>query len=209
MASRGARSFTDSAALPLLGYVAHAFQNSDHQVASGIDVGINGTFYQPFNSDSDFNFQNRRATRIAVPLTEYQWGANLNFTYVPMYGKFAGFSNFIFHYDGYVIGGVGALSTRPTPVIDPDNRNFDFKPKVSFNVGLGLRIFFNRWLALNLELRDYIYNEQLENLTIAPTQQQQRDPGTWFGENRITNAVQAQLGVSIFFPFSWEYRLPK
>ncbi len=181
----------------------------NYYITNVLAVGLNGTFYQPFNSDSDFNFQNRRATRIAVPLTEYQWGANLNFTYVPMYGKFAGFSNFIFHYDAYVIGGVGALSTRPTPVIDPDNRNFSFKPKVAFNAGLGLRIFFNRWLALNLEIRDYIYNEQLENLQIAATQQQQQNPDTWFGENRITNAVQAQLGASIFFPFSWEYRLPK
>jgi outer membrane beta-barrel protein len=181
----------------------------NYYITNVLAVGLNGTFYQPFNSDSDFNFQNRRATRVAVPLTEYQWGANLNFTYVPMYGKFAGFSNFIFHYDAYVVGGVGALSTRPIPVIDPDNRNFSFKPKVAFNAGLGLRIFFNRWLALNLELRDYIYNEQLENLTIATTQKDQQDSGTWFGENRITNAVQAQLGVAIFFPFSWEYRLPK
>jgi len=66
----------------------------------------------------------------AVPLTEYQWQAALNFTYVPMYGKFAGFSDFIFHYDAYVVGGVGALSTRPIPTIDPDNRSFSFEPKL-------------------------------------------------------------------------------
>jgi outer membrane beta-barrel protein len=107
------------------------------------------------------------------------------------------------------VGGVGAISTRPIPVIDPDNRNFSYKPKVNFNAGLGLRIFFNRWFAANLELRDYIYNEQLESLEIARTQAEQQDQNTWFGENRLTNHVQAQLGVSIFFPFSWEYRLPK
>ena len=32
---------------------------------------------------------------------------------------------------------------------------------------------------------------------------------TWFGESRLTNTVQAQVGISIFLPFSWEYRLPK
>jgi len=181
----------------------------NYYITNVLAVGVNGIYYQPFNVDSEFNFQNRRATRVAVPLNEYQWGANLNFTYVPMYGKFAGFGDFIFHYDAYVVGGVGAISTRPIPVIDPDNRNFAYKPKVNFNAGLGLRIFFNRWFAANLELRDYIYNEQLESLTIASTQAQQQDQSTWFGENRLTNHVQAQLGVSIFFPFSWEYRLPK
>jgi outer membrane beta-barrel protein len=188
----------------------------NYYITNVLAIGINGNFYAGLNGDSDFNFQNRRATRVAVPLNEYQWGANLNFTYVPMYGKFAGFSDFIFHYDAYVVGGVGALSTRPIAVIDPDNRNFSYKPKVDFNIGLGVRIFLNRWFAVNLEVRDYIYNEQLENLSVAtgpvskpndPTSP--ANPQTWLGDNSLTNNVQAQLGVSIFLPFSWEYRLPK
>ncbi len=178
-------------------------------ITNVLAVGISGTFYQGLNADSDFNFQNRRATRVAVPLNEYQYNANLNVSYVPIYGKFAGFSDFIFHYDLYTVAGLGILSTRPIPVIDPDNRNFAFEAKLAFNAGLGLRIFFNRWFAADLEIRDYIYNEKLESLTLAPTQAQQQDKGTWFGESKITNNVQAQLGVSVFLPFSWEYRLPK
>ncbi len=181
----------------------------NYYITNVLAVGINGNLYSGFNVDSDFNFQNRRATRVAVPLNEYQWGANLNFTYVPMYGKFAGFGDFIVHYDAYVVGGVGAISTRPIPVIDPDNRNFPYKPKIAFNAGLGLRIFFNRWFAADLELRDYIYNEQLESLSIGRTQKEQQDQSTWYGGNSLTNNVAAQLGVTIFFPFSWEYRLPK
>ncbi len=181
----------------------------NYYITNVLAVGVNGNLHAPFNVDSDFNFQNRRATRVAVPLTEYQWGANLNFTYVPLYGKFAGFGNFIFHYDAYVVGGVGALSTRPIPVIDPDNRKFDYKPKVAFNAGIGLRIFINRWFAVIGEIRDYIYNEELESLSIAATQVDQRNSSTWYGENRLTNNVQAQIGVSVFLPPSWEYRLPK
>jgi outer membrane beta-barrel protein len=189
---------------------------ANYYITNVLAVGINGNFYQGLNVDSDFNFQNRRATRVAVPLNEYSWGANLNFTYVPVYGKFAGFGDFIFSYDAYIVGGVGALSTRPLAVIDPDNRNFSFKPKVDFNLGLGLRIFLNRWLAVTGEIRDYIYNEQLEALTIAPgpvgnpnDPKSPANPNTWLGDNSITNNVQAQVGISIFLPFSWEYRLPK
>jgi outer membrane beta-barrel protein len=191
--------------------------NANFYITNVFAVGLNGNFYDGLNSDSDFNFQTRRATRVAVPLTEYQWSAALNFTYVPVYGKFAGFGSFIFGYDLYATGGVGAISTRPIPVIDPDNRTFDFVPKVAFNLGIGLRVFVTRWLAVTGEIRDYIYPEQLENLTIAsgpvgqPTNPTSpSNPNTWLQDGvSITNNFQANVGLSFFLPFSFEYRLPK
>jgi outer membrane beta-barrel protein len=179
----------------------------NYYITNVLAIGANFNYYRPFNVDADFNAQVRRAARVAVPLTEYDWGAALNFTYVPAYGKFAGFGDFIFHYDAYVVGGVGAISTRPIPIIDPDNRNFEFEPKLAFNAGIGLRIFFNRWFAAMLEVRDYIFNDELESLTTAVGAE--ADPATWKGDTTLTNNVQAQLGVSIFIPFSFEYRLPK
>lgn len=179
----------------------------NYWITNVLAVGVNGSYYEPFNADSEFNFQTRRAARINVPLTEYQWGAALNFTYAPIMGKFAGFGDFIFQYDAYVVGGVGALSTRPIPVVDPDNRLFEFEPRLAFNAGLGIHIFFNRWFSVTAEIRDYIFNDQLERTTTEPGQED--DPETWLGDQKLTNNVQAQLGVSIFFPFSFEYRLPK
>jgi outer membrane beta-barrel protein len=179
----------------------------NYYISNVLAIGLSGGYY--FNNDSKFNAEARRAARVAVPLTEYQWQAALNFTYVPMYGKFAGFGDFIFHYDAYVVSGVGAISTRPIAVVDPDNRSFKWDdPKIAFNAGIGLRVFLNRWFAVNLEVRDYIFVDKLENTTLV-TQSQAADPNTWYGENKLTNNVQAQLGVSIFLPFSWEYRLPK
>jgi len=185
----------------------------NYYITNVLAIGINGAYYAPFNVDKDFNAQVRRAARVAVPLTEYQWGAALNFTYVPAYGKFAGFGDFIFHYDAYVVGGVGAMSVRPIPVIDPDNRNFEYEPKLAFNAGIGLRIFFNKWFAAVLEVRDYVFNDKLENLGVS------RIPGngpnaagnssTWYGDTKLTNNVQAQFGAAIFLPFSFDYRLPK
>lgn len=181
----------------------------NYYISNVLAIGVNATYYQPFNVDSDFNFQNRRATRLAVPLNEYFGAAALNFTYVPMYGKFSGVGKFIFHYDGYIVGGVGALASRPLAVIDPDNRKFDFEPRLAFNLGIGLRVFINRWLAVNAEIRDYAYVEKLENVEVAKTQAEQLDKKTWFGDSQFTQNVQAQIGISMFLPFSWEYRLPK
>jgi outer membrane beta-barrel protein len=189
-------------------------------ITNVLAVGLSGNLYAGLNGDSDFNFENRRAAHLSVPLNEYQWGSNLNFTYVPIYGKFAGFNKFIFSYDAFILGGLGAISTRPIPVIDPDNRTFQYQPKLDVDLGIGLRIFLNRWFAVTLEVRDYIYNEKLENTLVsntknvapagsAPTPGSAQDPGTWYGDNKITNNVAAQVGISVFLPFSWEYRLPK
>jgi len=184
-------------------------------ITNVLAVGVNGNFYAGLNAASDFNFQTSRAARIGEPITEYQWNANANFTYVPAYGKFAGFGDFIFHYDAYVLGGVGAISTRPIAVVDPDNRSFDFKPKIAFHVGGGLRIFFNRWFAAMLEISDYIFFDELENPSVATGfgpdgRPRAQDPETWLAEGTsFTNNVQAQIGFSVFLPFSWEYRLPK
>jgi outer membrane beta-barrel protein len=180
----------------------------NYWITQVLAIGVNGTYYQPFNTDSAFNFETRRAARVAVPLTEYQWGGALNFTYVPIAGKFSGFSDFIFQYDAYVVGGVGALSTRPIPTVDPDNRSFSFEPKLAFNAGIGLRIFFSRWFAADLEVRDYIFSDKIEATTVNAAQP--KNENTWYdSQARLTNNVQAQLGISVFIPFSFDYRLPK
>jgi outer membrane beta-barrel protein len=179
-------------------------------ITNVLAVGANFNYYRPFNVDSDFNADVRRAARVGVPLTEYDWSAALNFTYVPAYGKFAGFGDFIFHWDAFIVGGVGGLSSRPIAVFDPDNRNFEFEPGIMFNAGGGVRIFFNRWFAAIAEIRDYIFADRLENDQIAPTLAEQQNEDTWYADDpELTNNVQAQLGVSIFIPFSFEYRLPK
>jgi outer membrane beta-barrel protein len=186
-------------------------------ITNVLAIGVNGNFYAGLNSNSAFNLQTSRAARVGEPITEYQWNANANFSYIPAYGKFAGPGDFIFHYDFYVLGGVGAISTRPIAVVDPDNRTFTFKPKVSFHVGGGLRIFFNRWLAATLEVSDYLFFDELENPLVADGKDPKtgkplaQDSSTWLdpGGASFTNNVQAQLGLSVFLPFSWEYRLPK
>jgi outer membrane beta-barrel protein len=190
----------------------------NYYITQVLAVGVNGVWYGGLNQDSDFNFQNRRAARIAVPLNNYQVAGDLNFTYVPMYGKFAGFGDFIFSYDAFIEGGVGVIRTEPIAVIDPDNRKFDWNTSVNFDLGIGIRIFFTRWLAAVLEIRDIIYPEKIENPQIAtgslslppsdPSSPLNKD--TWYDNNtHITNNVQLQVGLSAFLPTSFEYHLPK
>ncbi len=188
----------------------------NYYITQVMAVGVNGTWYGGLNGDSDFNFQNRRAARIAVPLNQYQFSGDVNFTYVPMYGKFAGFGDFIFNWDSFLEGGVGVIRTEPIAVIDPDNRKFDWNTLVNFDIGLGFRIFFTRWLAATLEVRDIMFFDKLENLQIGDTSAPASsptsayNPATWTDPNsHLTNDVQLQVGLSMFLPTSFEYRLPK
>jgi outer membrane beta-barrel protein len=193
----------------------------NYYITQVLAIGLNGNWYDGLNTESDFDFQNRRAARIAVPLNDYQASGDLNFTYVPMYGKFAGFGDFIFHYDAFLEGGVGLIRTKPIAVIDPDNRKFNWNNLVNFDVGLGVRIFFNRWLAAVLEVRDIMYFEKIESTQIAPGSTTAQpgtaayansplNPATWYDPNtHFTNDVQLQVGLSFFLPTSFEYRLPK
>ncbi len=188
---------------------------ANYYIINPLAVGINGNLYHGLNSQSDFNFETSRAARIGQPLTEYSFNVNANVTYVPAYGKFAAFGDFIFHYDFYFLIGGGIISTRPIAVVDPDNRTFEYKIRPTWGFGGGVRIFFTRWLAAMLEVRDYMFLDELENPAIATGFQDDgtpraQDPETWIAEDlSFTNNVQAQLGVSIFLPFTWEYELPK
>lgn len=172
-------------------------------------VGLNFNWYDGLESESDLNFFVRRSTRLAVPVNGFQFLANLNFTYVPIYGKFAMFNEFIFQYDAYIVGGIGLMRTRPIPVVDPVVRRFDFGERISFNVGIGLRVFVTRWLAVFAELRDYMYLETLENLNVE-LGVARNNPETWVQSSpAFVNNVTAHIGLAIFIPFDFSYNQPR
>lgn len=172
-------------------------------------IGINFLWYEGLEGESDLNFFIRRSTRLAVPVSAYQFGAHLNFTYVPIYGKFSMFNEFIFQWDSYIVGGVGIMRTRPVPVVDPEVRNFDFDIRVAFNLGIGIRVFVSRWLAVFGEIRNYMYLEQLEALDVALGDDRLLQE-TWTQDNpAFTSNVSVHLGLTIFLPFDFDYRLPR
>lgn len=182
----------------------------NYWITNVLAIGVNANWYQGLESESDLNFHVRRSTRLATRPTEFQFGASLNFTYVPLYGKFAMFNKYIFQWDAYILGGVGVMRTRPVPVVDPEFRSFDFSYKVSIiNPGLGLRIFLSKWLTVFFEGRAYPYLEKLENLQVA-LGAERRNKDNWLDDSStlVWNVV-ASVGMTIYFPFTFEYHLPK
>jgi outer membrane beta-barrel protein len=182
----------------------------NYWITNVLAIGVNGNWYQGLESESDLNFHVRRSTRLATRPTEFQFGASLNFTYVPVYGKFAMFNKYIFQWDAYVVGGVGVMHTRPVPVVDPEYRSFDYTYKLSIgNPGLGLRVFLSKWLTVFFETRTYPYLEKLENLNVA-LGDDRKNKSTWLdSSSTLVWNVVASVGMTIYFPFKFDYKLPK
>ncbi|MCK9461956.1 MAG: outer membrane beta-barrel domain-containing protein [Proteobacteria bacterium] len=181
-----------------------------YYITEVLGVGLSFNWYGGLGKETDLNYSVSRATHQTIPINEYQWGGQINFTYVPIYGKFAMFKEWILHWDVWVIGGGGFIFTRPIPVIDPEYRSFDYKIKFCFNIGLGGRLYLSRFLAIALELRDYIFPEELENRTTFSDPEDREVKGNWVDDNfKLTNNVMLQIGVTLFLPFTFEYKLPK
>ena len=88
------------------------------------------------------------------------WSANLNFGYVPFYGKFALFDRWIFQWEGYVQAGLGVIQTEWI-TRDPADRsatNYD----IQWHVDVGMRLFLTKWLAIHAYLKDYMFVDSLE-----------------------------------------------
>jgi len=181
-----------------------------YYITEVLGAGLSFNWYGGLGKETDLNFSASRATHQTIPINEYQWGGQINFTYVPIYGKFAMFKEWILHWDVWVIGGGGFIFTRPIPVIDPDYRTFDYKIKFCFNIGIGGRLYLARFLAIALELRDYIFPEELENRTTYSDPEDRAVKSNWVDDNfKLTNNVMLQIGVTLFLPFAFEYKLPK
>jgi hypothetical protein len=100
-------------------------------------------------------------------------------------------------FEPYLLGGLGALWSRPVSVVDRTNRTFDSdNVLVDLCVGIGARLFVAEWAAIALELRDLSYFERTESRFVSSNP---RDRSLWSDAgSHFTNAVQLRLGVSFF-----------
>jgi outer membrane beta-barrel protein len=104
----------------------------------------------------------------------------------PVYGKISWLGSRIVHFDVFLAAGFGVVwsATSSAPR--------DLGPHLATALGGGLRFYPTDWLALEGGLSGTFYPDQ----PIASV------PGT------LQRVVAANLALSIFFPFGFEYRYP-
>lgn len=150
-------------------------------------------------------------------------------TITPWYGKLAAFGKAFVNFDFYFSGGLavaqlsntcsdmvctdpspGVLDTRgdddPTNDVLPDNNPNNDPPlngglQLGLYLGGGIHVFLNQWIALDLTVRNYMFNDNPSGLDFDA------DLAVTDTDSRFLNHLFMGVGVSIFFPFKAERTL--
>jgi len=104
------------------------------------------------------------------------WAGAVEAGYKPLYGKFALFNTSILYYDIGATLGAGIMNAGSI-----ENEEESTFVGTASLVG---RLFFNDWMAMNLELRDFLFEASLR------------------GGNSLANLVTVSAGISLYLPTS-------
>ena len=139
-------------------------------------------------SADDYDVGVRSTLAIAQPTMNFDVGLY----YAPLYGKFALYK-WILNYDVHIFGGFGAI-IMDTVCASGDSMCEDAKnnslegPKFAGVIGVGVRLFFNNFVALNLDVKNYLTS--YADFSRGPTDDR----------SRFKDFVTGTIGVSFFFP---------
>jgi outer membrane beta-barrel protein len=110
--------------------------------------------------------------------------------YAPVYGKLNVLAEKVLHFDLSVLAGVDWITHRQVlSVVDAaalGGGDAPTRSTIGFHAGLGARVFFTSWLALRVEVKDYLYQVPI---------------GNNFDRTDWQNQLFTELGLSLFFPF--------
>jgi len=164
-----------------------------------LNLGLEGTYYVP--QQQEHYFLRGLDDRILPSVNHYQWSANLNFGYVPFYGKFALFDRWIFQWEGYVQAGLGVIQTDWI-TRDPADRsatNYD----IQWHVDIGTRLFLTKWLAIHAYLKDYMFVDSLEPASRGSAVGSAPPPK---GDSNFIQNLVFGVGVGMFLPTGFDYK---
>lgn len=166
-------------------------------------VGLQGMYFIKERTDRE-GLVGLQYNRIPT-LNKYLWTAALNFSYLPIYGKFTLFNSGIFHWEGYISAGVGMTQSEIIPRRAGDE-TFTTNA-ITANLGAGGRLYLWDWLTLNVGLRDYVFNDKFEPTSRTPGQDIETVKSN--AESQFVHNVMLYVGVGFYLPPSFKYRTPR
>lgn len=202
-------------------YVRHTTLGLDlnYWITNRIAVGLTGT---GFIGNRTARYDNIRFQEgLLLTANQVLWQASVNFSFNFIYGKIAIFNRALLHWEASFVVGGGPMQTRVIPRFEALHQPF-----TSFtgggHIGIMGRFYVPRvnWLSVNWGIRAWGYPDFLEPSARGPFTNANEgetdiaaydDPATAkknadrvFGVN-----VTAFLGVSFYFPTSFEYTTPR
>jgi outer membrane beta-barrel protein len=178
----------------------------NYHITDVLSIGLLGMYYFPNILDQEFftRYHYRRVPSI----NKYEYTVTLNFFYVPFYGKLSLFNDYILHFEIFATAGFGGTGTE---IVPKDYRFGVFKNPFSFTfpVGLGARVFINRWLAFYTGGRAYLMVDKFEPPRPAGesglTPEQEVEAAKENAKTRFIANLQFFMGLSFYFPMDFKY----
>ncbi len=146
----------------------------------GLDIWAGGSVRTGLADDIERELS-RPDAPFQLSATSLRAIANLSVELVPLSGKAMVFSDALIHWELHLVGGAGAA------IVAGDDRIEDSVSLAPF-FGIGTRFFFDRWLSVGVELRDYLVNRAVSSRKDGSV------PGSSFGHNWL-------FGLTIGFSF--------
>jgi outer membrane beta-barrel protein len=114
------------------------------------------------------------------------WSALADVEWSPLYGKVA-FLNDILHFDAYLLGGAGVVTTEASAArVTVNGQETVRGPSPAVDLGVGARFVARDFIAVNVALINTTFVDQPTGISKAATQ----------------NLMTLNVGISVFFPFT-------
>jgi outer membrane beta-barrel protein len=168
-------------------------------------VGVEGQYFVK-NFLETYDLVARQDRRLPT-INKYNYGAALNFHYVPIYAKFSMLNKKIVHLETLFTAGVGVTQSEiiPRDPALPSWTNLLITP----NVGVTFRVFVADWVTLNLGFKDYIFIDKFEAVdrSLASNHMCAIDAACSeeHANGKLINHVMFSAGLSFWFPTSFRY----
>ena len=183
-----------------------------YHITDVLAVSVLGMYY--FKDILDQEFFTRYQYGRVPSMNKYNYTVTLNFSYVPVYAKLALFNQHLLHFEAFVMAGVGGSGTEIVPK-DYRYKIFTNPFALTFPVGIGGRVFINKWIAIQASIRDYLMVDKFEGargefgstsgLTSDEAAEQEMEIAKDNAKTRFINNLQFHLGVSFYLPTDFKY----
>ena len=133
----------------------------------GADLGYGIGFNTGLASELEESYADANESaiwdRMTKRMSDIKFQGDVRFAWTPIYGRIAVFSKLFVLYDMYAFGGVALAYTANsgkdgewlpnTDQVDAANEGF----RAGLALGVGMRIYFNHWIALGIEVKDLMF----------------------------------------------------
>lgn len=172
-----------------VGYHLNEFFSVSAQAAAGITRATNSTTLCPANAGC----REASAYQLFQVPGDLKAVYGLEVAWSPVYGKLNAFSEKVAHFDlsilvgGDLIAYRDVISSARAAELEAAGGEPDVVRTFGGHVGLGVRAFVTPWMALRLEVKDYLFAVAVPN------------GGT---DKKLQSQLFTELGASFFFPSS-------